>query len=200
MQIYKVGGAVRDRLLGRPVSDIDWVVVGATPEDMARRGFAAGQLVRLRSRHGEIVLPVAENAAVGVSQISVPMHWGSAFLGGQAADGTPLLGINALTTPRFCPTSKQPELKHVAVRVEAVSLPWQLLGLAWLPDARIMATRERLAGMLARFGFASCVPFGRERSGLLFRAAAREPPPDDWLDEIEALLGLNTPDTLRYAD
>ena len=32
MQIYKVGGAVRDRLLGQPVTDIDWVVVGATTE------------------------------------------------------------------------------------------------------------------------------------------------------------------------
>lgn len=39
MQIYKVGGAVRDRLLGRPVTDIDWVVVGATAEDMLARGF-----------------------------------------------------------------------------------------------------------------------------------------------------------------
>ncbi|WOO30826.1 multifunctional CCA addition/repair protein [Diaphorobacter limosus] len=39
MQIYMVGGAVRDRLLGRPVNDHDWVVVGATPEDMAARGF-----------------------------------------------------------------------------------------------------------------------------------------------------------------
>lgn len=39
MQIYKVGGAVRDRLLGRPVTDIDWVVVGASIEDMQARGF-----------------------------------------------------------------------------------------------------------------------------------------------------------------
>ena len=39
MQIYKVGGAVRDRLLGRPVSDIDWVVVGASAEAMQVRGF-----------------------------------------------------------------------------------------------------------------------------------------------------------------
>jgi tRNA nucleotidyltransferase (CCA-adding enzyme) len=34
-----VGGAVRDRLLGLPVQDRDWVVVGATPQDMAARGF-----------------------------------------------------------------------------------------------------------------------------------------------------------------
>jgi tRNA nucleotidyltransferase (CCA-adding enzyme) len=39
MQIYMVGGAVRDRLLGLPVQDHDWVVVGATPEQMAARGF-----------------------------------------------------------------------------------------------------------------------------------------------------------------
>ncbi|WP_198970168.1 multifunctional CCA addition/repair protein [Xylophilus sp. ASV27] len=39
MQVYKVGGAVRDALLGLPVQDIDWVVVGATPEAMAAQGY-----------------------------------------------------------------------------------------------------------------------------------------------------------------
>ncbi|HCV37430.1 MAG TPA: multifunctional CCA tRNA nucleotidyl transferase/2'3'-cyclic phosphodiesterase/2'nucleotidase/phosphatase, partial [Pseudomonas sp.] len=39
MHIYKVGGAVRDRLLGLPVSDIDWLVVGATVEQMHALGF-----------------------------------------------------------------------------------------------------------------------------------------------------------------
>ena len=39
MQTYLVGGAVRDKLLGRPVADRDYVVVGATPEEMARLGF-----------------------------------------------------------------------------------------------------------------------------------------------------------------
>jgi tRNA nucleotidyltransferase (CCA-adding enzyme) len=39
MQIYKVGGAVRDRLLGRPVTEIDWVVVGSTAEEMIAQGF-----------------------------------------------------------------------------------------------------------------------------------------------------------------
>jgi tRNA nucleotidyltransferase (CCA-adding enzyme) len=41
MQIYVVGGAVRDALLGLPVQDHDWVVVGATPEAMVARGFRA---------------------------------------------------------------------------------------------------------------------------------------------------------------
>ena len=39
MQIYSVGGAVRDELLGRTVHDRDWVVVGATPQAMLEQGF-----------------------------------------------------------------------------------------------------------------------------------------------------------------
>jgi len=39
MKTYLVGGAVRDRLLGRPVGDRDWVVVGATPQAMLDAGF-----------------------------------------------------------------------------------------------------------------------------------------------------------------
>ncbi len=39
MKIYAVGGAVRDELLGLPVKDRDYVVVGATPEDMVRLGY-----------------------------------------------------------------------------------------------------------------------------------------------------------------
>lgn len=39
MQVYIVGGAVRDRLLGRPIKDRDWVVVGADAEAMRARGF-----------------------------------------------------------------------------------------------------------------------------------------------------------------
>jgi tRNA nucleotidyltransferase (CCA-adding enzyme) len=39
MQAYVVGGAVRDALLGLPVVDHDWVVVGATPEDMTALGY-----------------------------------------------------------------------------------------------------------------------------------------------------------------
>jgi tRNA nucleotidyltransferase (CCA-adding enzyme) len=41
MQVYLVGGAVRDELLGRPVHERDWVVVGATPEQMAQAGYRA---------------------------------------------------------------------------------------------------------------------------------------------------------------
>ena len=39
MEVYLVGGAVRDRLLGLPVRERDWVVVGTTPEEMIERGY-----------------------------------------------------------------------------------------------------------------------------------------------------------------
>jgi tRNA nucleotidyltransferase (CCA-adding enzyme) len=39
VKFYSVGGAVRDELLGLPVKDRDYVVVGATPEEMVRLGF-----------------------------------------------------------------------------------------------------------------------------------------------------------------
>ncbi|HOL65466.1 MAG TPA: multifunctional CCA tRNA nucleotidyl transferase/2'3'-cyclic phosphodiesterase/2'nucleotidase/phosphatase, partial [Accumulibacter sp.] len=39
MQVFAVGGAVRDELLGLPLQDRDYVVVGATPAEMLARGF-----------------------------------------------------------------------------------------------------------------------------------------------------------------
>src|SRR5579872_145460 len=39
MEIYLVGGAVRDELLGRAIKEKDWVVVGATPEQMIKLGY-----------------------------------------------------------------------------------------------------------------------------------------------------------------
>lgn len=39
MEIYCVGGAVRDELLGLPIQDHDWVIVGATPEQLVAQGY-----------------------------------------------------------------------------------------------------------------------------------------------------------------
>lgn len=41
MRIYLVGGAVRDQLLGLPIKERDWVVVGASPEELLQQGFKA---------------------------------------------------------------------------------------------------------------------------------------------------------------
>lgn len=39
MKVYLVGGAVRDELLGLPIIERDWVVVGSTPEKMQAQGY-----------------------------------------------------------------------------------------------------------------------------------------------------------------
>ena len=39
MEVYLVGGAVRDKLLGYPVHEQDWVVVGGTPEILTAQGY-----------------------------------------------------------------------------------------------------------------------------------------------------------------
>ena len=39
MQVYLVGGAVRDALLGREIKERDYVVVGATPEELLKQGY-----------------------------------------------------------------------------------------------------------------------------------------------------------------
>jgi assimilatory nitrate reductase catalytic subunit len=108
--------------------------------------------------------------------------------------------VNALTTSAYCPSSGQPELKHAAVKILKAELPWALLAVAWLPEDAALQAREELRQSMALFPFAACVPFGRERCGVLLRAAAYEAPPDEVLGRIEAALGLAGPDALRYAD
>ena len=68
---------------------------------------------------------------------------------------------------------------------------------------RVVGATFALQALMAAFPFAACVPFSGadgSRGGLLFRAAAHEAPDDALLSRIEGLLGLQAPDTLRYAD
>ncbi len=202
-------GMSRTGTIGRLFGHVAEPVVQMHPQDMLRRQLRDGDLVSIASRRGAIVLPLQGSTEVSLSQLFVPMHWGPEFVGGTGLKGEPLTGINAVTTPAFCPDSKQPELKHAAVRVAKAELPWSLLGLAWLPDAEVMAVQRALRELMPSFGFASCVPFASagslaggqvDRSGLIFRAAAAAPVPAALLERIEALLGLAVPGSLRYVD
>jgi assimilatory nitrate reductase catalytic subunit len=202
-------GMSRTGTLGRLFGHAPEPAVQMHPQDMARRQLAEGDLVHVTSRRGSIVLPVAASADLGLSQAYIPMHWGGEYLGGRSSTGERLAGVNALTTTSFCPDSKQPELKHAAVKILKAELPWSLLAAAWLPPEAALATGAALRELMQAFPFASCVPFGCggalavgavEGSGILLRAAAYEAPPDAVLARIEALLGLDGRDALRYAD
>jgi assimilatory nitrate reductase catalytic subunit len=193
-------GMSRTGTLGRLFGHAPEPVVQVNPQDMARRLLAEGDLVHVTSKRGSIVVPVQASTDVGMGQAFIAMHWGPEFLGGCTSTGERTAGVNAITSPAFCPSSKQPELKHAAVKILKAELPWSLLGVAWLPEHEALHTREQLKALMGRFPFTTCVPFGRERTGVLFRAAAYEAPPAEWLQRIESLLGLARPETLRYAD
>ncbi|MDQ0590250.1 nitrate reductase [Variovorax paradoxus] len=198
-------GMSRTGTVGRLFGHVAEPVVQMNAQDMARRLLKDGDLVHLTSKRGSILLPAQASAEIGLSQAFVAMHWGEEYLSGCSSTGTPLAGINALTSPAYCPSSKQPELKHTPVKILKAELPWALLAMAWLPPDAALAAHQALKPMMAMFPFATCVPFsgntpGEERSGILFRAAAHDAPDDETIDRIEGLLGLRGSDALRYID
>jgi assimilatory nitrate reductase catalytic subunit len=156
--------------------------------------------VHVTSRRGTVLLPVQTSSQVAPAQAFIAMHWGEEFVSGSTSTGERMAGVNALTSPAFCPSSKQPELKHAAVKILKAELPWRLLAMAWLPNDRSLLVREQLRELMPAFAYAACVPFGRERTGILFRAAAYEPASDELVASIEQVLGLANPDVLHYAD
>ncbi|HOA94233.1 MAG TPA: molybdopterin-dependent oxidoreductase [Quisquiliibacterium sp.] len=198
-------GMTRTGTLGRLFGHESAPVLQLNPRDLAVRGFADGDLVRVSSARGSLVVPVRGADEVACGQAFMAMHWGSEYLGGCDAQGTPSAGVNTLTTSARCPDSKQPELKHAAVRIERCALPWRVCGVAWLPDDDVLAVQRALRAPMADVDYAACVPFssgagGDERSGVLFHAAAGLPQEAGWLERIERLLRLDAADCLRYAD
>ncbi|MBL0727022.1 molybdopterin-dependent oxidoreductase [Piscinibacter sp. HJYY11] len=193
-------GMSRTGTIGRLFGHVPEPAIEMNAEDLARLQLTDGDLAHVTSRRGTLVLPVLASEQVAVAQAFIAMHWGEEFVSGVTSTGARVHGVNALTTAAFCPKSKQPELKHAAVKVLKADLPWRLLGVAWLPAEHAAAVREELKSLMGAFAYASCVPFGRERSGVLFRAAAYETAPDELVQRIEALLGLGGTEVLRYAD
>ncbi len=161
------------------------------PQDMARLRLAEGDLARLRSRRGELVLPVHASEQAAPAQAFIAMHWGDEFVSG---------GVNQLASPALCPQSRQPELKHAAVQITRAELPWRLVALAWCEEAQALQLRAALRRLFGEFAFAACVPFGRERGGVLFRAAAAAPADAALVARVAALFDLEGTHALHYAD
>ena len=202
-------GMSRTGTLGRLFGHVAEPAIQMHPQDMARRLLKEGDLVHVTSKRGSILVPLQASNEVGMSQAFMAMHWGEEYLSGCSSTGVPLAGVNALTTSAYCPSSKQPELKHAAVKILKAELQWSLLCVAWLPESRMLAARESLVDLMRCFPFATCVPFSNNapltdvaqaRHGVLFRAAAHEAPPPELLAQLESIVGLDAKDSLRYAD
>lgn len=167
------------------------------PSDLHRRGWADGQLMRVKSRRGEIVLPVAASEEVRPGQAFVAMHWGARSLSHD--------GVNALTIPAFDPISKQPELKHAALRIEPAALPWRLValrspGLAADAYETVLAWRARLAPLLDGLDYAALTLDGRERPLVALRVATAEPLPAARVEQVARALEMPEGACLAYRD
>ena len=160
--------------------------------DMARRNIHAGELVRVDSRRGALHVIAESDEGLRSGQVYLPMHWGKRYLGGSGSAGT-----NTLTTPAFDLVSRQPELKHAAVKVVVATLAWRLVAFAEVAAGEALDRLQCLQGDVA---FASAVLIGRESEAILFRAAHAGAPSAQWLGALDAILGLDFDEVLRYDD
>jgi assimilatory nitrate reductase catalytic subunit len=165
------------------------------PADLGRRMIAPGDFVRVASTRGAVTLQVEASDEVKPGQAFLPMHWGSAHLGGAG-----MQGINAVTLPTFDPVSRQPELKHCAVRISKEELPWRLVAFAYAPPGEASTLLQNVRRFLPQFAFATCVLIGREREGVLLRAASASAADASLIAAIDCAFGLADEHTLRYDD
>ena len=168
--------------------------LSVNPNDLSRRGLKDGELVKIESRRGAIYSLVEATDTMRSGQVYLPMHWGKRFLGGKDS-----AGVNTLTVPAFDPYSRQPELKHAAVKLTAAELSWRLTAFAACAGDE-NALLENLQGLQSEVAFFSTVLIGRERPGVLVRAGHHGAPPAAWLESLDRLLGLNNDMALRYED
>jgi len=89
------------------------------PQDAARRGLRDGDLVRIVSKRGSLVLPLQACEEMRSGDVFAAMLWSAQFLDSG--------GINELSLGTVDARSQQPELKHAAVRVEKAEFGWHLL-------------------------------------------------------------------------
>lgn len=176
--------------VARLFSHVDAPVLSLSARDLELRRLQAGDLVRVKSRRGEIVVAVEASESVRPGQAFLPMHWGARFIGG--------CGVNALTLPIFDAVSKQPELKHAAVQVAKADLPWRMAVLAVGDGAAML---DAVQPMLRACEYGAAGLAGREREVLTLRLAHTEAPPPALLAALDAALGLDDPlAVMQYED
>lgn len=178
-------------------SHVDEARIELNAADLARRGIESGTLVKVKSRRDEVVLRAVASEEIRPGQAFVAMHWGRNVLNSS--------GANALTLKAFDPWSKQPELKHAAVQVEKVALPYQALLMrselqAEAAKGRSLARAEALAPWLERFAYASLALAGREHPAVVLRIAHDQPISPEWLGELDRLLEMDGEAVLAYSD
>ncbi|MFA6903199.1 MAG: molybdopterin-dependent oxidoreductase [Gallionellaceae bacterium] len=183
-------GMSRTGTVGRLFSHVEEPLLAMNAADMARRSLSEGDIVQLSSLRGKLTLRIEASEEMRAGQVFMPMHWGNRYMSG--------LGVNALTTNEYDPLSKQPELKHAAVQVEKLALPWQMVAMR---KGEALQRMAHLQPLLKHFDYASIGLFGRGEELVILRTANATPVAADILAEIDAILGLDDAnEVMNYRD
>jgi assimilatory nitrate reductase catalytic subunit len=145
--------------------------------DLHKNDCANHELVRVTSRRGSLVTKIRASDDMRPGDAFIAMHWGGRFMGG--------VGINALTLPAIDPHSKQPELKHAAVRIESFAARWRG---AFAATATPQLQRAA-AVWLARFDYAAMVLVEAPEILLRLELATAAEPAAEALAALEGIFG-----------
>jgi assimilatory nitrate reductase catalytic subunit len=162
------------------------------PADMVAADIEAGEIVRLTGRRGTLLARAQGSEQLAPGMAFLPMHWGAPFVAGA--------GVNGLTTRATDPQSRQPELKHAAVRIERVALPHELLAFAPLERVGGHGGLAAAQSLLARLEYATLSLFGRSGAFVQLRASAARAPEAGLLAQLDAWLGLDSARAVAYRD
>ena len=108
------------------------------------------------------------------------------------------LGVNELTIGALDPSSRQPELKHCAVRLEPAQLPWRLVAFGSAPDTGQLF--ERLEPLMRAAPYVTRTLIGRDAPGVRLAIATREALDDALIAGIDAVFGIDAANGIALQD
>jgi len=172
-------GMSRTGTIAQLYNHVEAPVLSMNEDDMQRRQLKDNDIVKISNKRGELNVRIQSSNEMMPAQTFLPMHWGSQFMQG--------LGANALMPAEFDASSKQPELKHSAIKLEKLDLPWQMTVMRRCDDLTLIASIRKT---LQHFDFATCGLYGREKSMVVLQAAHATQPQEALIADLDQLLGM----------
>jgi len=164
------------------------------PCDMRHRSLESGDLVKVTNTRGAMTVRVSEGEGLKKGRAWMPMHWGNQFMNSP--------GANAVASDATDPFSKQPELKHAAVQITKLKLPYPL-AVVRSCDSQTAALElmQCVRSLLSRYPYATVNLYGRKRPLVVFRAATEAPIEADLIAELDQIFGMAGDEgAIVYAD
>ena len=164
------------------------------PCDMRHRGLESGDVVRVFNARGELAVRVVERAGLTKGRAWMPMHWGNQFMNSA--------GFNAISCDATDPYSRQPELKHAAVQISKLDLPYPVAVVRRCEDqSEALALLATARTLLNEFPYATVGLYGRKTPLVVFRAAVAAPLDDSMIERLDGLFGLGRSEgAILYVD